>query len=93
MNEFERMQNVINDYSENYELDRENPWVKAKVESGKKAEKAYNTLIEAMHEHNCITHELGFVEGMKFALDVMSNSKSKSTALLKQFLEKVENSK
>ena len=93
MNNIERMQRIIDDYSADFETDRKNKWVKE-----------YNNRLSEITEETSQPHELideatyaaqrlGFIEGMQFALDVMSNFKnidSEREAALRDFLENIK---
>lgn len=90
MNQFERMQSIIDDYSEEFEDNKENKWVKEYNERLSERRSASVSLDDAMHEAIYAAQRLGFVEGMQFAFDVMSDDNSKNTKLLREFLESIQ---
>lgn len=90
MKQFERMNNIIDNYSEEFEDNKENKWVKEYNERLSERKSASVSLDDAMHEAIYAAQRLGFVEGMQFAFDVMSDDNSKNTELLREFLESIQ---
>lgn len=90
MKQFERMHSIIDSYSEEFEEDSENKWVKEYNDRLSERRSASVSLDDAMHEAIFAAQRLGFIEGMQFAFDVMSNDKSKNTELLREFIESIQ---
>lgn len=67
----ERLRAIMTDYQEDHELDRDNPWYK-EVEAKREAfEKTLDDIYEAVREYSISSQNLGFVQGVQFAMDVI----------------------
>ncbi len=82
----QRIKQIIDSYSEDFESDHSNPWVSNEINMRTEAEDIFSKLNEVMHEYAFNMQYLGFVEGVSFVLDVMSGTDDKNVRLIKQLI-------
>lgn len=88
---FERFKQIICDYQEDYECDSDNRWVSDFKNAVDKATGSASKLDEEIHDAVYAAQYLGFVEGMKFALDIMEMTGSGvNKDLIRKFLKILE---
>ena len=93
MNNIERMQRIIDDYSQDFEADNKNKWVNEYNNRLSEITEETSQLHELIDEATYAAQRLGFIEGMQFARDVMSNFKnidSERETVLRDFLENIK---
>ncbi|MCM1529789.1 MAG: hypothetical protein NC093_07315 [Alistipes sp.] len=91
LTKLEHLRKVIYFYQEDYEIDRENIWVKDFMEHSNKIENLLNQLREEIDERAYSAQYLGFVQGMNYALDLMNISgKGENKEILERFLRDIE---
>ncbi len=85
---FDRLKGMMTDYQEEFEKQRSHPFVQAFNQCDDNTAKVLAALDEAIHEQVYAALNLGFVEGVSFAMDVMNISGTgENRELLEQFLE------
>lgn len=91
LTKLERLQRIIYDYQEDYEMDKENIWVKDFNKHGESIDKLLNQCVNEIHEYAYSAQYLGFVQGMNYALDLMNISgKGENKEILEKFLRGIE---
>ncbi len=84
---FSRLKDIMTDYQENVEKDRSHPFVQAFNACDDNTTGVLAGLDSAVHEQVYAALNLGFVEGMSFAMDVMDLSGTgEKRELLEEFL-------
>lgn len=84
---FGRLKDIMADYQEDFEKDRSHPFVRAFNGCDDNTTAVLAGLDAAVHEQVYAALNLGFVEGMSFAMDVMDLSGTgKNRELLEEFL-------
>lgn len=85
---FNRLKDMMTDYQENFEKNKEHPFVQAFNQSEENTAKITQALDAAVHEQVYSALNMGFVEGISFALDVMDiYGTGKNRELLEQLLQ------
>lgn len=93
-NVLQHLQQILCDYQEDYEGDKENVWKKEFIKSAKRVEKITNQLSDSVSDYAYFAQNLGFVQGMNFALDLMKISgKDKDHEVLEKLIDSIENMK
>lgn len=89
-----RLREMINDYQELFEAKHpDHPFVKALEEREDETDSAYDKMNELLHEQMYAAMDVGFIQGVTFAMDVMDISGAgQNRDLLEQFLKKMEDS-
>ena len=92
--QFERLSQLMCDYQDEYELDKENAWVKAQEQARDKLDKTMGGVTDACHDYAYSLQYLGFIQGVHFAFDVMELLGSgKNKELVGKLLEILETEK
>lgn len=94
MNKYKQMEylrEIMVAYQEKYEMDRSNIWLKENSNQLENIEKLSGEIYEKLHEYSYAAQNLGFVQGMNFALDVMNISGTgENKEQLEKFLRSIE---
>ncbi len=91
LTKLERLQRIIYFYQEDYEMDKENIWVKDFRKHNEKIENLLNQVGQEVNEYAYSAQYLGFVQGMNYALDLMNISgKGENKEILEKFLRDIE---
>lgn len=87
----ERLQRIIYFYQEDYEMDKDNMWVKDFKKHSESVEELSNQFANKIDEYAYSAQYLGFVQGMNYALDLMNISgKGENKEILERFLRDIE---
>ncbi len=91
LTKLEHLQRIIYSYQEDYEMDKDNIWVKDFNKHGESIEKLSNQFANKIDEYAYSAQYLGFVQGMNYALDLMNISgKGENKKILEKFLKDIE---
>lgn len=74
----DEMKSIIEAFSEDFELNKQNPWVKANDKAIQVVDIKLNDMENDIREAIYAAQELGFVEGMNFALHICNASVEQS---------------
>lgn len=87
-----KLQQILCDYQEEYESNNDNMWKKEFFRNGKCIDETANELTAQINEYAYSAQNLGFVQGMNFALDIMRISgKDENREVLEKIIESIEN--
>lgn len=92
MNVLERMKHIIDYYAEDFE-EEENHFVKEYNRCLDDVGKVTTQVDTVLNEATYAAQRLGFIEGVQFALDIMSNLNnvdSKKEAVLREFINSMK---
>lgn len=88
---FEKLQSIMCNYQEDYEVDKNNIWVKNFDEHDSKFDDLSRQINDEIREYVYSAQYLGFVQGMNYALDLMNISgRGENKEILKKFLRSIE---
>ena len=91
LTKLEHLQRIIYSYQEDYEMDKDNIWVKDFNKHGESIEELSNQFANKIDEYAYSAQYLGFVQGMNYALDLMNISgKGENKEILEKFLKDIE---
>jgi hypothetical protein len=91
LTKLEQLQRIICSYQEDYEMDRENIWVKDFNKHSDSIEELSKQFANKINEYAYSAQYLGFVQGMNYALDLMNISgKGENKEILERFLRNIE---
>lgn len=83
---------IICYYQEEYEKDKSIPWVKDNEELHQKITKTTTVLDETMRDGMYNAQNLGFIQGMRCALDLMNlTNKGENKPVIEKFIKSIEN--
>lgn len=88
---FRHLRQIMVDYEEDYESNNDNMWKKEFFRNGKCIDETANELTAQINEYAYSAQNLGFVQGMNFALDIMRISgKDENREVLEKIIESIE---
>ena len=88
---FRHLRQIMVDYEEDYENKQENMWKKEFFKYCKCIDETTNELTAQINEYAYSAQNLGFVQGMNFALDIMRISgKDENREVLEKIIESIE---
>lgn len=72
VNKINVLKSIMCDFQEDYECDVDNPWVKTVSDNHDKAEDTIGTLNNIFRDAMYDAQNLGFVQGMRYAMNIMN---------------------
>ena len=91
LTKLQHLQRIIYSYQEDYEMDKDNIWVKDFNKHSDSIEELSKQFVNEIDEYAYAAQYLGFVQGMNYALDLMNISgRGENKEILERFLRNIE---
>ncbi len=91
LTKLQHLQRIIYSYQEDYEMDKDNIWVKDFKKHSDSIEELSKQFVNEIDEYAYSAQYLGFIQGMNYALDLMNISgRGENKEILERFLRNIE---